>query len=390
MQKSREGFIFFGAFYGKMFYGYYFYGREENGMAKVTDPIKIGAFTLKNRITMAPTVKFDLTDASGKCTRELVEHYKARAKGGCGLICVEATAVVPEGRFGPNHMGLWEDEQIEGHKALVKACHEEGAVVIIQLNHTGYGTNPMMGPSVGPSTLEKHGWDGKPYMTHGFTLDELHDMQKKYVEAAVRAKKAGYDGVQLHGCHSYLINQFASPENNLREDEYGGSGENRGRFGAEIIREIRKECGPDFLISVRTTGHDSTLADAIEVAEEYVKAGCEYLQVSTGMSNLDDLPEFKGGEVDKVPALGIYYKEHFKDRVPVSSVGGLNTPESVKYLIENDLVDTVDIGRAVLADPDFANAVINGTEYSKCFGCKACQFGPFTKHMCPANLKKNK
>lgn len=357
-------------------------------MTKISDEIKIGKKICKNRITFAPTVKFDFTDKTGLVTDKLVKHYVDRAKGGTGLICVEATAVLPGGRFGENHMGLWEDAQTEGHKAITEGCHKEGALVIIQLNHVGYSANPICGPSIGPSTIERTGYDGKKYLTHGLTIDELHDMQKAYVDAAIRAKEAGYDGIQLHGCHGYLINQFVSPDNNKRTDEYGGCPENRARFAKEIIEVIRKECGEDFIISVRTTGDDATLEDAIKVAEEYVKAGCDYLQVSTGMSDLDDVESIEGYDLDKVPLLGVHFKKHFAGRVPVSSVGGLNNPEVIKTLIENDLVDTVDCARSILADPDFAGEIIRGEEFVKCFGCKACQFGPFQKHMCPANIKK--
>ena len=351
-------------------------------MSKVDSTIKIGSFTLKNRITMAPTVKFDYTDDSGLVTDKLVEHYEKRAKGGAGLICVEATAVLPGGRFGKNHMGLWDDSQIEGHKRITEACHKFGSVVIIQLNHIGCGAHPEIGPSVGPSDMEYEMW-GHKVVTHGFTTDELHDMQKAFADAAVRAQKAGYDGVQLHGCHGYLINQFISVNNNKRNDEYGGSPENRARFASEIISEIREKCGKDFLISVRTTGCEPTVEDAISVGEEYVKAGCDYLQVSTGMTSLDSLPDYPDSEIDKTNSLGVYFKKHFDGRVPVSCVGGIKTAEKVRHILENDLCDTVDIARELLADPEFANAVIQEKEYKICYGCKACQYGPFTKHMYP-------
>lgn len=358
-------------------------------MIKANSPIKIGSFTLKNRVTFAPTVKFDYTDDSGKVTEQLVTHYTERAKGGCGLICVEATAVVPGGRFCRTHMGLWNDEQMEGHKAIAAGCHQYGAVVIIQLNHTGYGTNPDLGPAIGPSAVKRNGFHGE-YTTVEMSLDEIHEMQQAFVDAAIRAKKAGYDGVQFHGCHGYLINQFMSPTTNFREDEYGGSTENRARFCSEMISKVRELCGPDFLISVRTSGYESNLEDAIAMAEEYVKAGCEYLQVSSGLTSLDGLKPFHDSRVTDIQSLGTYFHEHFKGRVPVSCVGGLLEPEQIHYLIEKEYVDTVDVARAILADPAFADAVTEGKSYTKCFSCPACQYGPFTKHMCPAEIVRNK
>ncbi len=358
-------------------------------MIKPNTPIRIGAHTLKNRITFAPTVKFDFTDDSGKANQRLVDHYVERAKGGCGLICVEATAVTPGGRFCKTHMGLWSDEQIEGHKQITAGCHAYDCVTIIQLNHTGYTTHPDCGPAIGPSTMLRQGFQGE-YTTQGMSIDEIHAMQQCYVDAAVRAWKAGYDGVQFHCCHGYLINQFMSPATNQREDEYGGSVENRARFCSEMIREVRRICGPDFLISVRTSGFEPDLQDAIGMAEEYVKAGCEYLQVSSGITSLAALPPYSDGRVSDIQSLGAYFKEHFKGRVPVSCVGGLTEPGQIEYLLEKEYVDTVDVARAILADPEFANAVLEHKEYTKCFGCKACQYGPFMPHKCPAEIVRQK
>lgn len=358
-------------------------------MIKVDTPIQIGSYTLKNRITFAPTVKFDFTDDSGLANEKLIEHYTERAKGGCGLICVEATAVTPGGRFGKNHMGLWSDEQIAGHKEITAGCHAHGAVVIIQLNHTGYTSNPECGPAIGPSSVTRQGFRGD-YTTVEMSVDEIHAMQQSFVDAAVRAKEAGYDGVQFHGCHGYLINQFMAPSANFRTDEYGGSAENRARFCSEMIRKVRELCGPDFLISVRISGCESTLEEAIAVAEEYVKAGCEYLQVSSGMSSLDSVAPFRDAKVTDIQSLGAYFKDHFAGRVPVSCVGGLRDGEQIRYLIENEYVDTVDVAKAILADPEFANGVIEDKPFTKCFECKFCQYGPFTPHKCPAETKRLK
>lgn len=362
-------------------------------MAKVTDPIIINKSKVKNRLTMAPTVKFDFAGADGKATQKHVEHYKERAAHGCGLICVEATAVTPDGRFGPIHMGLWNDEQIEGQRKIVEACHKYGTVMLIQLNHTGITSNPQCGEAIGPSAVlvPLYATGGVEKFSRAMTIDEIHKMQGAFVQAAVRAKKAGYDGIQLHGCHGYLINQFASKKTNLRTDEYGGSDENRARFGAEIIRSIRKECGEDFIISVRTTGIEPDIATAINIAEEYVKAGCNYLQISTGIEEWKD-PTLKeeGEPYNLICKLGVRFHEHFKGRIPVSCVNGILEPGLANYLIENDLVDTVDLGRAVLADPAFCEAAIaeSNAGFVKCFNCPRCQFGPGMPHKCPAEKKR--
>ena len=352
---------------------------------KVSDPIMIRGKEIKNRLTMAPTVKFDYAGADGMATEKHLEHYRARAEHGCGLICVEATAVAPGGRFWKNHMGLWEDAQIPGHKAITNACHEFGAVVLIQLNHTGITSNPDCGPAIGPSAIPTR---DPNVLSKEMSLEEIKEIQGLFLDAAVRAKKAGYDGIQLHGCHGYLINQFISQKTNHRTDAYGGSIENRARFGAQIIRMIREACGEDFIISIRTAGVEPDVATAIGIAEEYVKAGCDYLQVSTGIEWNDPTLVEHGEPYNLICSLGVRFHEHFKGRVPVSCVNGILDPELARYLIENDLVDTVDLGRAVLADPAFCEAVLSGAPFVKCFNCPSCQYGPGMKHKCPATLKR--
>ena len=354
-------------------------------MTKVSDPILINKTMVKNRLTMAPTVKFDYAGPDGMVTEKHIQHYRERAEHGCGLNCVEATAIAPGGRFWKNHMGLWEDAQIEGHKAIANACHEHGAAVIIQLNHTGITSNPELGPAIGPSSVPTR---DPTRLSKEMSKDEIHEMQRLFVDAAVRAKKAGYDGIQLHGCHAYLINQFISKKTNLRTDEYGGSNENRARFAAEIIREIRKECGEEFLISVRTAGIEPTVETAIAIAEEYVKAGCNYLQVSTGIEWEDPTLKENGEPDNLICSLGVRFHEHFQGCVPVSCVNGIFDPETVKYLIEKDLVDTVDLGRAVLADPAFCEAVLQDAPFVKCFQCPNCQYGPGMPHKCPAEMRR--
>lgn len=351
-------------------------------MAKASDSIMINKTVVKNRLTMAPTVKFDYAGPDGKVTEKHIEHYRERAEHNCGLICVEATAVSPDGRFGPIHLGLYDDSQIEGHKKIAEACHEYGSVVIIQLNHTGATGNPELGPVIGPSAVP-HLYN--PAITaKEMTKDEIHAMQEKYVAAAIRAKQAGYDGVQLHGCHSYLINQFISKKTNLRTDEYGGSIENRARFGCEIIKMIRWQCGEDFIISIRTPGIEPDVETAIKISEEYLKAGCNYLQVSTGIEWNDPTLKEEGEPYNLICKAGVLFHKHFKDRVPVSCVNSILEPYLAEYLLENDLVDTVDLGRAVLADPAFCEAVLEEKPFVKCFNCPRCQYGPGMAHKCPA------
>ena len=348
-------------------------------------PIRIGKKLCKNRITMAPTVKFN-AGSDGVATDFFVRHYALRAKHGCGLICVEATAVSPEGRLYPSQLGLWNDAQMDGHRRIAEACHQYGALVIPQLHYGGLGTHPACGPLTSPTAVKWNDGD-KDVMAEELTVPEIHRIEQCFIDAAVRAKKAGYDGVQLHGCHRYLINDFASAVNR-RTDEYGGSTENRARLGCEIIAGIRKACGEDFLISVRVSGCDPTVKEAMLTAECYVNAGCDYLQVSNGVQDIRSLPHDESLPYNRIAALGVAFHAHFRGRVPVSVVNGIRTPEQVRYLLENDLTDTVDLACGLLADPAFTEAILNGTPYEKCLSCPACGWGPGHTHPCPALLKR--
>lgn len=355
-------------------------------MTVIDSPIKIGKKTIKNRITMAPTVKF-YANEEGMVTDEFVRHYEERAAHGVGLIVIEATCIAKEGRLAPSQLGLWCDEQIEGHKKIADAVHKYDTLVIPQIHFGGLGTHPDCGPLTSPSKIN---WNDGFHNSEAveLTLDDIKRIQTQFVDAAIRAQKAGYDGVQLHGCHAYLINDFASNVNQ-RTDQYGGNTKNRARFGSEIIERIRKECGEDFIISVRISGADPTIDEAIIVAEEYVAAGCDYLQVSSGIGEFKDLELDEGVPYNKIAALGVLMHEHFKGRIPVSAVNGFRTVETVKYMFENDLIDTVDLGCGLLADPAFTEAILYGKDYVPCFNCPRCAFGPGHTHPCPAMKKRN-
>lgn len=347
-------------------------------MNKVNTPIKIGSLNLKNRITYAPTVKFGWTDTSGVPNERFARHYEDRAKGGAGLIVVEATCVCPEGRLAPSQLGLWDDEQIQGHREITDACRKHGTVVLVQLHHGGYNTHPECGNSVGPSEVE---W--RENKTKALSIKEIKDIRDMFVHAALRAKAAGYDGVQLHGCHGYLINQFISPLVNLRTDEYGGSQENRSRFGCEIIRGIHDVCGSEFIVSARTVGAEPTLEEAWAVADAYINAGVDYLQVSSGIGP-EQIYYPEGLPYNSVVWIGTQMYEYVKGRVPVSVVNGILEIDLARYLIEKGLTDTIDSARALLADPNWSRAVISGSDYVECRKCKRCFWSPIMPNKCPA------
>jgi 2,4-dienoyl-CoA reductase-like NADH-dependent reductase (Old Yellow Enzyme family) len=345
---------------------------------KAAEPIRIGTKLVKNRITFAPTVKFDWTDDTGIAIDRFRRHYEDRAKGGAGLICVEATCVEKAGRLAPSQLGLWEDGQIPGHRAIVDACHPWGTVMLVQLHHAGSAAHPDCGPAIGPSAVERRG-----RACGELTKERIREIAAAFIAAAERARAAGYDGVQLHGCHSYLINQFISPAANLRTDEYGGSIENRARFGCEILRGIREKCGPDFILSVRHSAAEGSLEECCAIADLYTAAGADYLQISDGIGpSTAEYPE--GYPYNRVCWMGIQVHEYMRGKVPVSVVNGILTPDQARALIDGGLADTVDSARALLADPAWARAVTDGADCVPCRNCRVCFWSPFMPHRCPA------
>lgn len=353
-------------------------------MKKINTPISIGSKIVKNRITFAPTVKFGWTDGSGVPSNRFAKHYEDRAEGGTGLIVVEATCIDPAGRLAPSQLGLWEDGQIEGHRNIAEACHKHGALVLVQIHHAGYNTHPECGPSKGPSVVL---WREK--QTEALSHGEIVEIREQFIEAAVRAKKAGYDGVQLHACHAYLINQFMSSSVNLRTDEYGGNIENRARLGCEIIKGIHETCGNDFIVSARIPGAEPTLEHAWAIADEYIAAGVDYLQVSGGIGP-DEVICPEGLPYNHIVWYGTQMHHYVDGRVPVSVVNGILKPEQACLLIDQGLADTIDVARALLADPNWAKAVIEGSDYVKCRSCKICLWSPSMKHKCPAVSERKK
>lgn len=352
-------------------------------MYNAKDQLKIGKRTAKNRITMAPTVKFMAAD-DGLVTDSFVKHYEERAAHNCGFICVEATCVAKEARLFPGQLGLWNDEQIEGHRKITEACHKYGALVVPQIHYGGLGTHPDCGPMTSPTKVKWNNGLCNEWAVE-LTKDDIKRIVGEFTEGAIRAQKAGYDGVQLHACHGYLINDFTSAVNK-RTDEYGGSNENKARFGCEIIRGIKEACGEDFIVSARVSGYDPTFEAAFDYARCYVDAGCDFLQVSCGIELLDAIKPLHDESLpyNVIAGLGVKMHEQFKGVVPVSLVNCIHTPEQAAYLFDNELIDAVDLGRGLLADPALTEAILDGASYFKCYDCKACGFGPGHPHVCPA------
>jgi NADPH2 dehydrogenase len=349
-------------------------------MSDLFSEINIRNVTIKNRIVMPPMVCIGWAGEDGLVTGKHIEHYEARAKGGVGLIIVEATCVSVNGRLADRQLGLWSDAQIDGFRNIASVCHKYGARILVQLHHAGLGTPRSVSPEmIAPSKIE--GPSDFPFAqltARALTLEEIKNIQADFVAAAVRANKAGFDGVELHGAHGHLISEFFSPLTNRRQDVYGGTIENRTRFVSEIISAIRKVNGEDFIIGCRMGSNDPDLINGIEIALRLEKAGVDLLHVSTGMTTIfhTDSPENHEVPADFKYNWRVYWGTEIKKKVkvPVVVVNGIRTPEQADYLIEHNMADFVAIGKGLLADPDWANKAQHKLHVTGCKSCKTCSY----------------
>lgn len=335
-------------------------------------PGKIGTLEVKNRVVMAPMGSF-YVDQDGYVDDRLIDYLAARAKGGCGTVMMEFTAVHPNGQ--PAGMpAIYDDSFIPGLAKVAKAIKDNGATPAIQLAHCGRQTfiKPPHGEPVAASPL--------PCMASGtigreMTEADIWEAIEAFGDAAVRAAKAGFEYIDLHMAHGYLIQNFLSPYSNKRTDAWGGSFENRSRFAVEVLRNVRKKLGRDFPISTRISAWEVvpgglTLEEQIKFAKLLEAEGSDCINVSVGVYGYQQYlipPMYMplGLNVDNA----VEIKKHVS--VPVMVVGRINDPYQADDLIASGKVDFVAIGRGHIADPEFVNKFAEGRadDIIKCIGC---------------------
>lgn len=315
--------------------------------------LTVKGFIFGNRYACAP---FDIATATedGLITKELLSIYRQRK--GPSLIVVEQAAVARAGQYRERLIYVDRDECIEGLAKLADIIHKNSQVGVVQINHAGSAANVELTgmEAVAPSAVVNPAF--KRSLPRALTIDEIQEIKENFVKAALRVKKAGFDGVEIHNCHGFLLTQFLSPLTNLRTDEYGGSLENRSRLLLEITTAVRKAVGKDFLLLVRLSLDDLipgglTLEEGCQVAEKLVKAGIDILDTSSGM-----LPPL----VLKGPAMLREMIKTVKSRVkiPVIGAGDLENIEIAADMVEKGEVDFVALGRPIMNQPNFVEGLL--------------------------------
>jgi len=335
--------------------------------------IEIGNVRISNRLVV-PAMVTNFCHGDGTATERYVAYHEAKARGGWGLIITEDYAVDPKGKGFSNVPGLWNDSQIEGHSKLPKRIHDVGGKIFAQVYHAGRQTSmALIGcQPVAPSPIPCPRLQEIPHALEG---NEIRDIVEEFGDCARRARKAGFDGIEIHGAHGYLIAQFMSPYSNKRIDEYGGNLLNRMRFPLEIVSNVRSKAGSDFPVLFRISGDEMvpggrTIEDTKTIAAMLERAGVDGLHISAGVY---------GSAYAITPPAAIRHGwiVHFAEEVkkvvdvPVITVGRINDPLLAETIIAGKKADLVAMGRASLADPELPKKAAAGrfADINGCIGC---------------------
>lgn len=324
-------------------------------MVSLLDPIEIKGLTLKNRIVMPP-MHTGLATADGAVTDRLIEHYVQRSKA-LGLLIVEHSYVSLDGKLSEKQLGIYDDELVSDLERLPSSIHAMGTPVVIQISHAGRTANKEITgmPPVAPSPFGD---------ARALQNEEVEALAEAFATAAGRAMRAGFDGVEVHGAHGFLLNQFFSPLANRRGDQYGGSLENRMRFPLDVIEKVKERIGERLLLyRLGSDDLDSagvTIEDSKKFAIKLQDAGVDIIDVSGGLcgSRPKQLQARQGYFIPQAQQIKAAID------VPVIGVGGITDPGYANQVILEGKVDFVAVGRALFGDPDWTLKAIKAIETS--------------------------
>ena len=352
-------------------------------MHHLFSPFRIKNLELHNRIVMPGLASF-LIESDGTITDRTVEHYRLRAAGGPAMVIMEACAVAPEGIVSAHQARIYDDGFVSGLAKIARAMKQEGAVPAVQIHHGGRQTSykVIKRTPVAPSPLPCPAIRGD---VHPLSREEIRELVAGFGTAARRAVDAGFELLEIHGAHGYLINQFLSPFSNIRRDRYGGDTEGRTRFATEVIREVRAQVGPDFPLSFKISAQEFvegglTVKESIKILRILVEAGIDLVQVSAGN---DATPEWISQPMFMEQACLADSAAAIRNavRIPVMAVGRINDPVVADEIISTGKADLVCIGRGLMADPEMPTKARQGRldEIRMCIACNTCMESIFRK-----------
>ncbi|WP_410515176.1 NADH:flavin oxidoreductase/NADH oxidase [Paenibacillus sp. BR2-3] len=316
-------------------------------MTNLFTPYELKGLTLKNRVVMPPMCQYSVEKQDGIPTDWHYVHYVSRAVGGTGLIIVEMTGVHLDGRITNQDTGIWSDDHIAAYRRITDGVHANGAKIGIQLGHAGRKAVDAE-PPVAPSAIP---FDENSKTPAALTQEGIAEMIEAYREAARRAVQAGFDTVEVHGAHGYLIHQFHSPLTNVREDEYGAD---LALFGEQVVKAVKEVLPADMPLLMRISakeyvdgGYDADYA--LEFCRRYKAAGVDMFHVSSGGEG----PIGSNGGPNAGPAYQVDLAEYIRSglQVPVIAVGRLESYQEAESIVKEEQAELVAVGRGMLSDP---------------------------------------
>lgn len=336
-------------------------------------PTRIGGMVLKNRMAMSP-MNTNYSNENGSITPQMEEYYVRRAKGGVGMITLEAASVSPDSRNHGVQPMLYDEKFIPAWSNLIERLQSYGSKVSIEIAH--FGSEAVLMPRVSASDICRFP-DGK---VKPLTIKEIIELEDKFVKTITNAKLAGADAVTLHGAHGYLIAEFLSPLYNKRADEYGGTLENRARFVADIIRKSKEEVGARFPVIVRYSVDEFVeggrkLEESVKLARLLEKAGADAVDLSAGIP----ASYFFTNPPHSLPNASCFLAPYAKEvkkavGIPVICSNGIRSPFDAEKMITDGAADVIGMARTLLAEPDFCNKVRDGRpdDIRPCLSCQYC------------------
>ncbi|MFP4194810.1 MAG: NADH:flavin oxidoreductase [Desulfosalsimonas sp.] len=346
-------------------------------MAQLFEITEINTMTLKNRFVRSATYE-GLAEEDGAVTPALTKMMVDLAKGGVGLIISSHAYVSRQGKAGPGQLGVYKDELVPGLSEMADAVHDAGGKIILQIAHAGYhafvqdaGQTPCAPSELGISKTPRH----------ALTAEEITQIKENFIMAAQRAKTAGFDGVQIHAAHGYLLSQFLSPYYNRRTDDYGGPAENRARAVIEILRAVRQAVGKDFPVLIKMNCRDFhenglELEDSLKSAQMFEENGIDAIELSGGLLiNKRFTPSRTGRDTENPEP---YYEEEareFKKKInaPLILVGGNRSCNAAERIISGGVADYIAMARPLIREPGLINRWESGRrESSACISDNQC------------------
>jgi 2,4-dienoyl-CoA reductase-like NADH-dependent reductase (Old Yellow Enzyme family) len=350
-------------------------------MADLFSSFKLKNKEIHNRLVYPPVVRFGLSKGDGFVTEENIESYKYMSSGEAGIVIVEATCISLNGRLRKNQLGIWGDEFIPGLSKIADAIHEKGSLALIQIHHAGIKTDKNSAAIENIFTASPFE-DKDGVVIREASEAELEKVVEDFVNASKRAKAAGFDGVEIHGAHGYLISQFLSHNINKREDEYG---KDKALLGKKVIKAVKENMDSDFIVGMRLGANEPDLKGGIEYAKTFEKAGVDYLHISSNFSTKEpEDMEIIDDEFSWIANLGFNIKKHVN--IPVICVFGIDKPEMADEVIKKGYADFAASAKGLLCDPMWLSKYKTGDKINPCLKCRVCSFYSEDKP-CPARKK---